>query len=583
MLRARSLTLAVTLALAAPVSFVGCAPVEMNQELIETGEETGLMETLGEGTEEAAAATSGPVVPRGAATEVWAATNAWADTNTEAARAAGPAWEANSGLTWEQKFDRWVGSFRRVPRNNGSGYTFEVTTPWGTRKFNAPTLECAETATFLRVTFSSWYNLPFFIQGWAAGEGTIYVGHFGFVTRAGARLRNFPAFRTQYRDYTSTWREGQPWPTDAALQRLHNGTDDAISWLPAVGGAAAGSGAYFDQLFLNKRVGYFVRLALLYTNSANLADGANMFHIRPANTSPGDLLIERWQRQGIGHVLPVMRVDRPMEGRIAASVASGSMPRRQPYWEEPDDAVSTFTVEYTGGEGNADDGTPYARLGGGIRRWRTAVLRGTRWMNEVLPSDESAYIPDSDVAAISARPGQFRDMWETISPEDRRDSAIGRINAARMHLRMYPASCAARTRREEAFNDLYAVMQESFNTDRAAVNTRYRQLEDYVFAELQYTASKTCCWNSTTAQMAEIVLDLANKEQAEAMRTRTCVAPTVFRNEGGGGDGYNRWRTHAMSLGRASQWVSWREDESCAQRAATSDPVTAGAPAYCPR
>lgn len=55
----------------------------------------------------------------------------------------------------------------------------------------------------LRVTFSAWYGLPFFIRGWSAADRQpIFAGHFGFVFRTGQRARNFSLFETAYRGFT---------------------------------------------------------------------------------------------------------------------------------------------------------------------------------------------------------------------------------------------------------------------------------------------------------------------------------------------------------------------------------------------
>lgn len=516
----------------------------------------------------------GPRVRDGAATEVWRAHRAWTDVEDEA----GLAWGPGSGLTWEQKYDAWIASFERVPREDGWGDTFVITTPHGERTLPAPSLECAEVALMLRATFASWYGLPFFVEGWDAHtRQRIYAGHFGFVNADGAPIARFPRFRTAYRDHSADWTPGDAWPSDSRLREYRLGNDDGVAFL----GEDAGAGAYFDELFLNKRVGHFLRLLLLYFGSANLADGANMFHVTPESIAPGDVLLERWQRRGIGHTIPVMRVDEPAPGRFAVEVATGSMPRRQPIWEEPASARSYFTLEATGGLGTSGDGTPYAKLGGGLRRWRTATLVDGRWRNVVLDADADAFIDDGDEEAIAARPERFREILADVSPEERRDAALERIEAARMHLRSYPASCAARTRREDAFEDLYAVMESDFGMTRAEVDATYRMLEDAVLAELEYEASKTCCWNSSTAAMFEIVMDYAEAEQARAEADGMCVQPTVFRAEAASGDGYDRWRAHAASLGRDGEWVAWSEDETCGWRDVAEDTPTGRGTDWC--
>ncbi|MBL8601924.1 MAG: hypothetical protein JNK72_08370 [Myxococcales bacterium] len=558
-----------------------CSPEEPTA-FDEAAAETGLDAALGALPEEARVASGGPRVAAGASTEVWSVTNAWADTNTAAAREAGVAWGANSGLSWEQKFERWVASVRKTPRTGG-GSTIQVPTPYGERVLNAPTLECAEVALFLRISFSSWYHLPFFLQGWdSTSRQTLYAGHFGFVNRNGQNVGRFPLFRTAYRDLERSWRAGQTWPSDATLRKFRLGSDDAVSWLAPVNGAPAGAGAYFDEMFLNKRVGYFARLVLLYFGSVNLADPANMYHVQPEAIAPGDLLVERWQRQGIGHVIPVVRVTSPMAGRFAVDVISGSMPRRQPVWDDPASARRYFTLAYTGGEGEASDGTPYAALGGGLRRWRSAVLRSGQWQNEILAADQPVAIDDADHAAIAARPTRFGEILVVPSVAEQREAALNQIRSARAHLRMYPASCSARTRREDGFEELYRIEREASGRTQAQVDGQYRQLEDHVFAELEYTASRTCCWNSSTAAMAEIALDYAAAEQRQNASRGMCAAPTVFKAEGAStaSDGYARWRAHAMTLGRAADWRQWSEDEPCMARGNTNDVATGREPEY---
>ncbi len=564
------------LLLASLTGCVGEAPTDFDA----IAEETGLdqpaeaipAEGKADGVEEL-----GPSVGNGAATEVWAVRNQWTDTDTAEARLAGIAWPANSGLDWEAKFERWVGSLEVIPRSS-YGQSVRIRTPYGARSLDAPTLECAEFGMFLRVTFASWYGLPFFLSGWdATGRQAMFAGHFGFVNRRGQTIARFPAFRTAYADYSARWREGQAWPSDARLRGLRLGADDRVAFLSSEG-AERGAGAYFDELFLNKRVGYFMRLLLLYFGSVNLADGANLYHATPESLRGGDLLLHRWQRRGIGHVLPILRRTDVGAGHFEVGLASGSMPRRQPLWEEGASARGEFLSEDAGGPGASWDGDAYATLGGGLRRWRTATLSGGRWRNVVRASDRASFIDDADTDRIAARVERFGELLAEVSPEARRDAALERIANARAHLADYPASCAARTRREDAFVDLYAVMDTYFGEDRAEVDARYRTLEDRVLGELLYAEARTCCWNSSTRAMHDVVLDYAEEEQAEASARGECVEPTVFRAEAedlrAGGDGYGRWRDYASRTGRAAAWRRWSEDETCSGKSFVGDTET---------
>jgi hypothetical protein len=570
-------------ALAATSACAAGAPTALD----EAGDETGLyepLEALPDEAKEDGIRAPGPRVAAGVDTEVWAVRNAWADRDTAEARKAGLAWGANSGLTWEQKFERWVGSLRKVPRaDGGSGETFEITTPEG-RTVPAPVLECAETALFLRVTFASWYGLPFYLTGWdAAGRQALYAGHFGFVNKAGQRIGTFPRFRTAYTDHSRTWRAGTAWPKDARLRGLRLAGDDTVPWL-ASATTTPGAGAYFDEMFLNKRVGYFMRLILLYFGSVNLADSANTLHARPASIRPGDVLLERWQARGIGHTLVVLAVGgRPAPGELSVELASGSMPRRQPRWDDGLASRRYLVDARTGGEGVTADGTRYAQLGGGLRRFRAPVLRAGVWTNELPPGSEESWVDPRDLDAIAARPAEFDALLASGSPEAQRASALRRIETARAHLRSFPASCSARTAREDAFAQLYAVESSYFGRTRAEVDATHRTLEDWVFGELEYSQSRTCCWNSTTAAMSEIVLDYARSTLAAAAARGECIEPPVFRSEAtAGGDGYAAFRAHAERLGRGAEWRAWSEDEPCAQRAVAVDARTARGPApYC--
>jgi len=506
-----------------------------------------------------------PVSADGSDTAVWEVKNDWADTDTAAARAAGPAWPANSGLNWEQKFSLWVAS---LPKIDGYSYpTFSITNPQG-KTITAPVLECAEVAYFLRVTFASWYNLPFFMEA-VDGTGTrVFFGHFGWRTASG-RYKNSNLFKAWYRDYTGGNYTVANWPHDEKLRskKLYGANDD----IQPVFGPEAHAGVYFDELFLNKRVGHFLILFLSNFGSIHLADSANTFNLKPEAIRSGDILLERWQKRGIGHTLVVKEVGPGQNpGKITTEVASGSMPRRQPKWEDPIASRRYFLLDATGGPGTNYNGEEYAKLGGGLKRWRTARAQNGYYVNTILPADVPFWISSTDYAAIAARTAQFDQLLDRLDPEGMRDALLAIIEEKRAHLRDHPASCSARTGREGAFNELYALMQSNFYMSKEEVDRLYRKFEDYVFAELVYEKSKTCCWNTTTRAMYEIIMDY-NLKHASA--NPDCIPPVVFMNN----NGYEVFREHARSLGREAEWRDWSEDESCPQRDVSADTPAATA------
>ena len=292
-----------------------------------------------------------PVSVDSANTAVWEVRNAWEDTDTVAAREAGIAWGEDSGLNWDEKYQLWVADMGQIDSEGGffSNTTFDMKTPWGTT-LPSPTLECAEVAIFLRITFASWYNLPFYLQA-ADANGKIYFGHFG-ARRTGGKFGQMPNFKTRYQDFThmaDAVRNGADWPSDSELtgKKIAGSFDDQQPQL----GEGLHAGDYFDRIFLNKRVGHFMLLTLAWFGSVNLADSANTFNLAPQAISPGDVLLERWQRVGIGHTLIVMRAEEvgqtelngELVPQLEAELASGSMPRRQPVWETPGASKRYFT------------------------------------------------------------------------------------------------------------------------------------------------------------------------------------------------------------------------------------------------
>ncbi len=509
-------------------------------------------------------------------TAVWDVKNQWEETDTPAAQLAGPAWGERSGLDWNEKYHKWVESMMQTASvTNSNRVTFSLTTPWG-ETLPAPSLECAEAAIFLRVTFASWYNLPFYLEA-QDRESRIYFGHFG-MRRSQGKFARTPDFRTRYQDYSDKLEEvanGGTWPSDAELVRkkIPGSFDDAQPMI----GPDAHTGAYFDRVFLNKRVGHFLITTLAYFGSIHLADTRNTYNLEPEAVTAGDILVKRWQRTGIGHVLIVMRARTTgvVNNEITkeAELASSSMPRRQPVWESAGVSKGTFTTNTAGGPG-------YGDLGGGLKRWRIAKAVNGRYVNVVPTSSQNDWINSSNLAAIEARPAEFETLLTELSPEQKRDTYLDIINAKREHLRKYPASCSARIAREDAFQALYGVMGDEFGLSQIEVDERYRLLEDYVFAELTYAASKTCCWNSSTSEMYDIVMDY-NMELQE--QSNMCADVMVFKNRDDLGDGFQVFKEYAEQTGRGAQWVAWRADESCPQAnvAADTEATSRGLIDYC--
>ncbi len=508
----------------------------------------------------------GPLVATDtSATQVWTARNKWEDTDTPAAKAAGIAWGANSGLNWDQKYVKWIESMERTRSDNGYYDTFTLTTPWG-KTLPAPKLECSEVAMFLRIAFASWYELPFYLTGTDSNGTRVYFGHFGARTKS-ERYKNTPNYALQYKDYSSMTAEqlaAQGWPKDTKLRAKGLiPSDDQMDFVEP----GAHAGAYFDEVFLNKRVGHFLVLVLDYFGSMHLADSRNTFNLKPDAIRAGDVLLERWQKNGIGHTLVIKHAAPLDEGKIEAQLVSGSMPRRQPKWEDGIASKNYFTSDYTGGEGTNSDGDEYVKLGGGIKRWRVTRNINGYWTNTWMPGDEASWISDTDYEHLKTRPSQFEAILGEVPPDQMRDALLAMIEDARNHLRQYPASCSARERREDAFKDLYVLMQNRFSMSKAQVDRAYRSMEDYIFAELEYAKSKTCCWNSTTSAMYQII-----KDYNDSLQTGACVEPTVFKATGGG---YAVFKAYAEQTGRGSMWREWSEDEPCAQRGVADDTETA--------
>jgi hypothetical protein len=496
-------------------------------------------------------------------TAVWEVYNDWQDFDTPEANKAGPAWSQDSGLDWDQKYHLWVKSLPKIEDEDiykNKYVTFSITNPQG-KTLPAPVLDCSEVAMFLRVTFASWYHLPFFMEAKDSRGTRVFMGHFGWRTASG-RYANSPRFKTAYQDFGDGEYNESIWPRDEKLREkeMYKG-DDVQSFLSF----DAHVGQYFDELYLNKRVGHFLVLLLGSFNSKNLSDAANTFNLQPEAIKEGDFVLERWARDGVGHTMVVKSVEPgKKEGSLRVEHVSGSMPRRQPRWMGDIKTLLYFITDETGSLEYNEEGDQYVKLGGGLKRWRVATQENGFYANTILPSDVAYWINSSDYQALGARPKKFEEILEVSDVDKYIEVLISLIEDSRFRLLYHPSSCSARIWREKVFGRLYKVLADERGLSTKEVDIQYRRLEDYVFAELAYTQSKTCCWNSTSYLMYQIIMTYSH----DKLRTEpVCQTPTVFKYE----FGYDVFKDYAERLGLDWAWTKWSEDESCPQRGVAQD------------
>jgi len=502
----------------------------------------------GVGKEDNAGVAGLPVDGDYSQTAAWTVSNQWEDTDTPAAREAGMAWEADSGLNWDEKYALWIESLNTI--EGFSGTTFEVTNPWG-KKIQAAKLDCADVALTLRISFASWYNLPFFMTAFSNGEA-IYFGHFGIRTASGI-WNNMPKF-SQFDDHTAMGEAAlADWPQDATLRKRGVQSGDDQPFL----GDGARTGTWLDELHLNKRAARFIRLTLIFTGSPHLADSRNTFNLVPEAVREGDVNLHRWQAQGIGHTMFTLDVDNLEGGRIDVRLAEGSLPPIQPHLLDATGSALRLTNPQAGGQDEFED---YASFNGGLKRFRVAKAIGGAWTNTWMAADEASWVNDKDLDRMRQRPETFKGLLGEVAPEEKIAALVSIIEQKREHLQSFPASCSARIKREEAFDAIYDTAAVDLDMSRAEVDAMWRHEDDYIFAELAYTESKTCCWNSSTNAMYESIKDFNRQRELEA---GACLPPAVFKATEGG---YEQFKNHDPSI-----WVPWSEDELCNQRDVVDD------------
>jgi hypothetical protein len=523
------------------------------------------------GKEDSAGVPGLPVTGDYAATAGWTVTNQWEDTTTAAARQPGMAWGADSGLTWDQKFSAWVGSFEQIPSMDWF-LTIKVSTPFG-KAVPGPKIDCADFAIMLRMSFAAWYHLPIQLVGYD-GNTRVYFGHFGVRTATGkwSQASSFGA----YADYSSTKPAdyAKAWPSDKVLRTRGIAAGDEIPFL----GAGARLGAFLDEIHLNKRAARLIMFTQAYLGSHNMVDSQNTYNLVPASVRTGDVLMFARSPRVDGHTTLVSRVTPTAPGRLQLESVYGNDPPAQPAWQSPASTRSLFTDDEGGGPtlNTPYGGTIlYSHLNGGLKRFRVAKAKNGRWVNTWMNADEASWINDTNYDAIGARPAQFAELLGDPDPNVQRDQLLSVIEQKRTYLENHPSSCAARADRETAFTQLYGVMSDNFGQDRATVDNQYRVVDDYVFAPLDYSKSPTCCWNHSTQAMYQQAIAYVASFAASA---GACVEPPVFKMTA---KDYDPFKTYALAHG--ALWGAWSADEDCAQAAATDDVVmpVAGLLPYC--
>ena len=494
-------------------------------------------------------------------TQAWVVKNQWEDTATPDAKLAGMAWPANSGLDWDEKFSAWVGSFQQIdPIDNAWFKTVAISTPFG-KSVPGPKIDCADLSILLRFSFAAWYHLPVYLVGYDHNP-PVYFGHFGVRTATG-RWSQANAFAT-YADYSAQTpaQYGASWPKDTVLRGRGVSSGDDLPNL----GPGSREGAFLDEIHLNKRAARLILFSQAMLGSHNMVDSRNTYNLVPEAVKTGDVLMFARSPTVDGHTTIVTRVDHIDQGRMQLQSIYGNDPPAQPAWQSPASTRSLFTDNEGGGPVlNTPYGGKalYSHLNGGLKRFRVAKIKNGKWINTWMNADEASWINDTDYDKIGARIATFTALLGDPDPNVQRDQLVGVIAEKRTYLQEHPSSCAARTGRETAFTSLYALMSDSFGMDRATVDAQYRTtIDDYVFAPLDYSQSRTCCWNHTNRAMYDLILAYEASKAASG-----CVDPTIFKMTA---NGYDPFTTFAAG---ASSWASWSADETCVQAGNANDVV----------
>ena len=214
------------------------------------------------------------------------------------------------------------------------------------------------------------------------------------------------------------------------------------------------------------------------------------------------------------------QADRRVEPRRHAR-SRGSMPRRQGVKESGESSKELL----------------HERVHRRRRRRRRRRLREARRRHQAVPRDEERrrlldehvdgrrrgdWINSTDYPRIAARPARFETLLGQVSPHSRRPSCSRRSPTRATTSRSTRRRAAARERRERRSKRSTASPTSSARP-RARSTSSTAQLDDYVLGELDYTKSKTCCWNSSTSAMYDIIMKKAAADKAAADAAHVCT------------------------------------------------------------
>jgi hypothetical protein len=418
----------------------------------------------------------------------------------------------------------------------------------------APSLECADTALSLRFFFAQEHKLPMFVAFWDNGQVEA-LGHFGWVRRNGTRRKSYGGSLDAPR--------GSDFHLAASNYYL---PDDEQSW-PSPGSTIGG---YMDAAFRNKRFGYFMQDVWIMVYSANVAESINSYYIRPDAIRAGDLQLHRshpWR--DIGHTITIQTVKRTPTGKLEyVGVMQSYMPTT-PWLGNGYSELVTYE--------------PEAENNSGLRRWRKPVKRSGVWY---LMSD-----PSVSWNTPEDNPEIFDELF-SISIEDELDALLSTIDQRRAALINNPNSCNRRVEREEAFELLYDLYQDTPDLYRELgfeaepsrealipeVDKIHRVVEDFIWARMFYQDSRVCHWNPSNQQINADMYEATVRYNMAQLEQHGCEGLRIFRAENaaycagrddgyaynpascaGASDGFDDLRDYAAQLGLG--WANYSNDE----------------------